>query len=178
MNQSSLNMRNQWSNQKVYDYITEGIILRSRTIWYEKGEKSNKYFLTLEKRNKSKTYIRSLVTSKGETSDPATILKNSKHFMGNCTGADPLKLRHSAVNISEINTLHLSSDEIDSCEGKLSMKECFEVLTAMYSNSPQVMMVSQKNFIWLSFRPWAVISYNVLITVFKKEKCHPLRNKL
>ena len=40
--------------ESLYDYITEGIILRSRTIWYEKGEKSNKYFLNLEKRNKTK----------------------------------------------------------------------------------------------------------------------------
>ena len=32
--------------ESLYDYITEGIILRSRTTWYEKGEK---YFLNLEK---------------------------------------------------------------------------------------------------------------------------------
>ena len=34
---------------QIYDYITEGIILHSRSTWYEKGEKSTKYFLTLEK---------------------------------------------------------------------------------------------------------------------------------
>ena len=33
----------------VYNYVTEGIILRSRATWYELGEKSTKYFLTLEK---------------------------------------------------------------------------------------------------------------------------------
>ena len=27
--------------ESLYDYITEGIILRSRTTWYKKGEKSN-----------------------------------------------------------------------------------------------------------------------------------------
>ena len=35
---------------EIYDYITEGIILRFKTDWYEPGEKSNsKYFLNLEK---------------------------------------------------------------------------------------------------------------------------------
>ena len=38
----------------LYDYITQGAIIRSRANWYEKGEKKNKYFLTLEKSNKKK----------------------------------------------------------------------------------------------------------------------------
>ena len=88
--------------ESLYGYITEGIILRSRTTWYEKGEKSNKYFLNLEKRNKSKTHIRSLVTSIGEKHLTQHLYwKNSKHFMGNSTGADLSKLRHSAMNISK-----------------------------------------------------------------------------
>ena len=68
--------------ESLYDYITEGIILRSRTTWYEKWEKSKEYFLNLEKRNKSKTHIRSLMTSREETSDPATILEELKTFYG------------------------------------------------------------------------------------------------
>ena len=28
----------------IYNYITEGIILRPRAMWYELGEKSTKYF--------------------------------------------------------------------------------------------------------------------------------------
>ena len=34
---------------QLYDYITQGAIVRSRATWYEKGEKNNKYFLNLEK---------------------------------------------------------------------------------------------------------------------------------
>ena len=33
---------------EIYNYITQGIILRSRVDWYEHGEKSSKYFLDLE----------------------------------------------------------------------------------------------------------------------------------
>ena len=35
--------------EKLYDYITNGIILRSKAHWYEEGEKNTKYFLSLEK---------------------------------------------------------------------------------------------------------------------------------
>ena len=38
--------------EALYNYITEGIIMRSKSNWYEFGEKSSKYFLNLEKRNK------------------------------------------------------------------------------------------------------------------------------
>ena len=121
--------------ESLYDYITEGIILRSRTTWYEKGEKSNKYFFSLEKQNKSKTHIRSLVTSKGETSDPVTILEELKTFYGQLYRSRSFKTEAQCYEyLKEINTPHLSSDEIDSCEGEFSMKECFEALTATHSN--------------------------------------------
>ena len=45
------------------DYKTEGLILKSRCRWYEKGEKSNEYFLRYRNRvetkmNKLKTKIK------------------------------------------------------------------------------------------------------------------------
>ena len=36
--------------EKLYDYITNGIILRSKVHWYEEGEKNTKYSLSLEKK--------------------------------------------------------------------------------------------------------------------------------
>ena len=50
----------------IYNYITEGNILRSRAMWHELGEKSTKYFLTLEKRQKSKSSIKKLIISNRE----------------------------------------------------------------------------------------------------------------
>ena len=49
--------------EEIYDYITQGIILRSKVDWYEHGEKSSRYFLHLEKRNKAKSHIRKIVNS-------------------------------------------------------------------------------------------------------------------
>ena len=42
----------------IYNYITEGTILRSKVRWYEEGQNSRKYFLNLEKSNRSKTSIK------------------------------------------------------------------------------------------------------------------------
>ena len=67
--------------ENLYNYITEGIILRSKVNWYEYGEKSSKYFLSLEKRNKVKSHLRKVVkTNKQETSDPIVIIITLKKF--------------------------------------------------------------------------------------------------
>ena len=41
--------------ESIYNFIAEGIILRSKASWYEHGKKSSKYFLNLEKRNKKRS---------------------------------------------------------------------------------------------------------------------------
>ena len=71
------------------DYITAGIILRSKSDWYEHGEKSSKYFLNLEKRNKAKSHVCKLLTETDEEISNTSeimihILKTSTlHFISN-----------------------------------------------------------------------------------------------
>ena len=61
--------------ENLYNYITEGIILRSKVNWYEYSEKSSKYFLSQEKGNKAKSHLRKVVkTNEQETSDPIEII--------------------------------------------------------------------------------------------------------
>ena len=75
------------------------------------------------------------MTSRGETSDPATILEELKPFYGQLYWSRSFKPEAQCYEyLIEINTPHLSSDEIGSCEGKLSVKECCEALTAIHSN--------------------------------------------
>jgi len=45
---------------QLYNYITQGAIVRSRATWSGKGEKNNKYFLNLEKSNKEKSCLRKI----------------------------------------------------------------------------------------------------------------------
>ena len=41
----------------IYEELSRGAIIQSKATWYEKGEKSNKYFLNLESHNKAKTSV-------------------------------------------------------------------------------------------------------------------------
>ena len=49
--------------ESLCDYITAGIILPSKSKWYEHDKKSSKYFLNLDKCNKAKSHIHKLLTS-------------------------------------------------------------------------------------------------------------------
>ena len=55
--------------------------MRSKSNWYEFGEKSSKYFLNLEKRNKAKSDVRTIITANNsEISEPQAILLRIKEF--------------------------------------------------------------------------------------------------
>jgi len=60
---------------------TRGTIIRSRARWYELGEKCNKYFFNLGKRNYEKRHISELKISEGTTAeDHKVILDAIKNF--------------------------------------------------------------------------------------------------
>ena len=59
--------------EQLYDYFTQGAIIRSKCSWYEKGEKSTKYFLNLEKHRKSMTQVRKLTKDGNEITDLSII---------------------------------------------------------------------------------------------------------
>ena len=77
----------QYLDSKLYlntliDERTEGAILRSKSQWYEQGEKSSKYFLNLEKKNSINNTVKKLVitNSDNEISDQKDILNNIHNF--------------------------------------------------------------------------------------------------
>ena len=69
--------------EKYYDYVTEGMIIRSRVKWYEDGEKCTKYFLNLEKGNKIKSSVRKLEIRDKEITNPKTIMSEIKNYFVN-----------------------------------------------------------------------------------------------
>ena len=76
------------------NYITEGSILRSKLRWFEHGEKSSKYFLGLEKRNKSKTHVQKLLASphsSEEITEFNEVQKELKRFYKNLYTKQSLK---------------------------------------------------------------------------------------
>ena len=61
--------------EKHYEWVTDGIIVRSRCQWYEEGERNSKYFLSLERNNKNKSNIRKLLVNGFEITNQKTILQ-------------------------------------------------------------------------------------------------------
>ena len=66
-----------------YEEYTKGVILRSKSDWYEQGEKSTKYFLNLEKHNSIKNTIRKIYIHDIESDDDEAILDHTKSFYEN-----------------------------------------------------------------------------------------------
>ena len=119
--------------ETLYDYITAGLILRSKTSWYEHGEKSSKYFLNVEKRSKAKSHLRKIITdSNTEISDPSEVMRHIKHFYL------ALYKRRSTKNEKEcleyLNGLSLpklKDSEREVCEGLITRRKCWDALNAM-----------------------------------------------
>ena len=109
--------------EKIYDHSAEGIILRSKSQWYEEGEKASKYFLTFEKSRKAKTCIRKInYEEHGETCDPKIIMSELKMFYQNLYRKWSVKTEKECPKyISELNAPGLSLEERELCEGKLTL---------------------------------------------------------
>ena len=109
-------------------------ITRSRASWYEKGEKNNKYFLNLERNNKRKSTIRKVEFADGNvTTNPKKIMDELYSFYSDL---------YSETNQSEINQScpfldfipRLSPEMQQLCEGKLSVAECYNILSTFQNN--------------------------------------------
>lgn len=118
-----------------FDYIARGAIIRSRATWYEKGEKSNKYFLGLESHRGKKSCIRKMFASDGTvTTNPKKIMKEIETFYSDLYAANEESLDeyHPLLHRPEIPKL--SPDMSGLCEGRLSVKECFDCLNSFENN--------------------------------------------
>ena len=122
--------------EEIYNYITEGIIVRSKTDWYELGEKSTKYFLNLEKRNKAKSHIRKIYNENNEESpDSNEILAKVKEFYSNLYKKRSSKSETDCLKyLKNINIPKLSTEDMNKREGRLSKQECWDALQSFGNN--------------------------------------------
>ena len=66
----------------IYEQIAKGAVIRLKATWYEKGEKSNKYFLNLETHKKAKSSIRKVFKNEGVLiTDPKKFYRRLKIFI-------------------------------------------------------------------------------------------------
>ena len=121
----------------IHNHITEGIIIWSRCDWYELGEKSSHYFSGLEKRNMTKTHSRKLVTGNevDEITDPKHIRSELMSFYSNLYKTRSMKTEAECLEyLNSINVPCLTDSDTQSCEGRLTIKECWDALRFMKNN--------------------------------------------
>lgn len=121
---------------EIYDYKTKGLILRAQVRWYEKGEKSNDYFLRLANRNKIQKNIKKTEAQDDSyTVDAKEILSMQAKFY---TDLSASKLSKSRDEISQylqnIKTPTLTDEEKLQCEGPLTVEECNKTIKSFKNN--------------------------------------------
>ena len=117
--------------EKIIEYRTKGAILRSKSRWYNEGEKNTKYFLNLEKRHFKQGTISQLKLSDGffVISDK-DILSECESFYKDLYAS---KIDNS-VNFDffqQANEIFLTPDDQQVCDGLLTKTECEEALKSM-----------------------------------------------
>lgn len=129
--------KNDWLNAKAdfdnhFEHVTQGIIIRSRATWYEKGEKSSKFFLNLEKSNKIKSTIRKVLKDDGNMcTESKEILNEIKNFYASLYAKNIVDFTSDDTKIFFEDIPQLSEDDQKVCDGKLSNDECFDALHTM-----------------------------------------------
>ena len=114
----------------IYEQIAKGAIIRSKATWYEKGEKSNKFFLNLETHKKAKSSVRKVFDDNGVLiTDPKKILQEIPNCYSNLCKRDPLSPSEDSLNsvINNSEMPELSDNDVQICEGKLTAEECYKV---------------------------------------------------
>ena len=90
----------------------EGTLIRAKIKWSEMGEKNNKYFLNLEKRNYNSKYIKKLVCNNKSITNPELILNEEMRFYKN--------LYTSKIKTEQTNTqdflVHTKVPKLDDVE--------------------------------------------------------------
>ena len=92
----------------IYEQIAKGAIIRSKATWYEKGEKSNKFFLNLETHKKAKSSVHKVFDDNGVLiTDPKKILQEIQNFYSKLLG-DLISNKQELIIKRELRVLNLS----------------------------------------------------------------------
>ena len=122
--------------ESVIECKTKGAIIRSKTRWYNEGEKNSKYFLNLENRHCTRKTIVQIKGNNGSYLTKASdILEGCNSFYGSVYTS-----RNSTTVNKELENLFLdqdlpklNDDNKQKCERLLTAKGCLEAVKLMKS---------------------------------------------
>ena len=120
--------------EAIIEHWTKRVILRSKSQWYNEGEKNTKYFLNLEKRHcKQGTITQLKVNDNDLICTDKEVLKECESFYQNLQSSKVATNNQDEAFFfpQQENRTVLNSDEQPLCEGELSIKECLEALKSM-----------------------------------------------
>ena len=105
-------------------------ILRSKSQWYNKGEKNTKYFLNLEKRHFKQGTISQLKINDIDfvTFDKAILIECESFYKHLYTSKISDSSHEHSYFFQQVNNTVLSHEVQKSCQGLLSEKECLEAV--------------------------------------------------
>ena len=109
----------------------KGAQVRSRIRWIEEGESSSAFFFLLEKKRAPDRLISPLRLDNGSVVNSTTgLLEAFSPFYSKLFSAQPCDPHAQSELLSHVLS-SLSVDESSSCEGDLSLEECFAALSGM-----------------------------------------------
>lgn len=95
-------------------------MLRSHAKWCEDGEKSTKYFLSLEKRNYKNKRIDKLVVNNTILTDIKVMLEEEKTYYQNLYKSSEINVtKNELFFFNNLNIPRISDQETKKCEGEI-----------------------------------------------------------
>ena len=108
-----------------------GVIVRSKELWVEQGEKLTKYFSNLEKMRQWKTEMTELKSHSGELlSDSKDIRKEMNDFYQDLFSQEEVDLEAQDWLLDQLS-MSLDEQEQAECAGLLTIEECRKALNGM-----------------------------------------------
>ena len=108
-----------------------GVIVSSKELWVEQGEKPTKYFFNLEKMRQQKKEMTELKSHSDELlSDSKDIRKEMNDFYEDLFSEEEVDLEAQDWLLDQLS-MSLDEQEQASCEGLLTVEECREALNGM-----------------------------------------------
>ena len=123
--------------EEISKFKIQGTIIRSKSRWYNEGEKNTKYFLNLEKRHFNKKTIKSLqLADNSIIKTDSEILNEAESFYRQLYSSCSPQVddTYAYIFFPEGNTVMLDEQGQNECEGLLTEAECLESLKSMASN--------------------------------------------